>query len=355
MEQNSLSDIGRYATPFKLGRPVVQGSGVRGSFDALAVDCPFVFRHGDRFCMMYVGFDGIGYRTGLAESGDLLNWTFKGMMLDRAPAGSPESASWDGVGAAGSWIVLESDGLYDTPRLKKIHGRYWMVYHSYPEPGYEAGGAKMGLAWCEDEELLDWHRLEAPVMAFEEGGAWERGGLYKCCVVESGGLYYMFYNAKESTDWPWTEQTGLAVSGDLKTWRRDPGNPLMRTAPGSFYSVYFSDPCVKYDGEAGRWVNFGFGYDGEHAQGALAVSHDLRSWDIADSPWLPVGRRGELDATHAHKSSVFYWEGTLYHFYCACRPAEPGDAAVVGSEEGAGGEFRCIALAASRALGDGRP
>lgn len=39
------------------------------------VDCPTVFRDGDRWCMTYVYYDGRGYETWMAYSDDLLHWT----------------------------------------------------------------------------------------------------------------------------------------------------------------------------------------------------------------------------------------------------------------------------------------
>lgn len=323
------------ATPNKMAEPVLAASGARGAFDERAVDCPFVFRHGGKFYMMYVGFDGKGYQTALATSDDLVEWRHAGVILERGD----DSFRWDYVGAAGSWMLLNSNDLYEMPTLKKVDGRYWMVYHSYPEFGYETGGAEMGLAWCEDEDLLIWHRLEEPVLSYEDGGDWEKAGLYKCCVIEAEGKYWMFYNAKNSPDWPWLEETGLAVSDDLKHWKRHDANPLLRTAKGTFYAQYFSDPCIRYDSRSGCWINFGFGFDGKHAQGALAVSRDFLSWDMVSEPWIKAGRPGELDETHAHKSSIVYWQGKFYHYYCAVRPLKEGDAADNG------GEFRCIALA----------
>lgn len=338
MSNISSETFSHLRTPNKLAVPVLQGSGSAGTFDARAVDCPFVFRHGGKFYMMYVGFDGEGYQTALATSIDLIRWSREAVILER----TDDPSRWDYVGAAGSWILLNSNDLYETPTLKKVDGRYWMVYHSYPEFGYEAGGAKMGLAWCEDEDLLTWHRLKEPIFSYEEGGEWERAGLYKCCVVEEDGKYRMFYNAKNRPDWPWTEETGLAVSEDLRHWTRHEANPVIPVTPGTFYGQYFSDPCIRYDRRSGYWINFGFGFDGVHAQGALAVSKDLERWEVAPEPWIPRGGPGELDETHAHKSSILYWQGMFYHYYCAARPWKEGDAADNG------GEFRCIALATGR-------
>ena len=335
--------FGHLRTGFKYGMPVLQGSGEAGAYDAQAVDCPFVFYHNGKFYMMHIGFDGLGYRTALATSDDLIEWKREGVILDRS--GGPDR--WDGVGAAGSWILLESNDLHELPRLKKKDGKYWMIYHSYPEYGYEAGGAKMGLAWCEDESLLEWHRLEKPVFSYESGGEWEAAGLYKCSFVESGGRYWMFYNAKNKPEWPWEEETGLAVSDDMANWQRVSRKPVLGVQAGTFYSRYVSDPYIRFDSRTGVWVNFGFGFDGRHARGLLAVSKDLEAWTTIPDPWIGVGQPGELDETHAHKSSVLYWNGRLYHFYCACRPARSEDAARV---EAGDGEFRCIALATSLPL-----
>ncbi|MFD0674054.1 hypothetical protein [Cohnella sp. GCM10027633] len=345
MNEIGWNHLAHARTPFKRDVPALQGSGEAGSYDAWAVDCPFVFRHNGKFYMMHVGFDGLGYRTALATSDDLLEWRPEGVILDRGE----DRSRWDHVGAAGSWIVLESNDLYETPRLKKIDGKYWMVYHSYPEFGYETGGAKMGLAWCEDEDLMTWYRLDDPILTYENGGDWERAGLYKCCVIEAEGRYWMFYNAKDRPEWPWTEETGLAVSDDLVHWTRHADNPVLPTEAGTFYSQYLSDPCIRFDREAGAWLNFGFGFDGERAQGALAVSRDLLAWEVLSEPSVPHGGAGELDERHAHKSSVLYWNGTLYHYYCACRPGRPGDRTNIPDDAGAG-EFRCIALATSKRL-----
>lgn len=55
-------------TPYKFNRLVVAASHQPGAFDSESVDAPFVFRHGRRFYMTYIGFDGQGYQTGLASS-----------------------------------------------------------------------------------------------------------------------------------------------------------------------------------------------------------------------------------------------------------------------------------------------
>lgn len=65
---------------------VLSASGEEGSFDKISVDCPFVFRHEGRYFMTFIGFDGIGYQTGLASSSALINWKKEGCILKRDPS-----------------------------------------------------------------------------------------------------------------------------------------------------------------------------------------------------------------------------------------------------------------------------
>ncbi len=325
-----MTDLTAYLTPHKLGRPVLTGSGEPGAFDERAVDVPFVFEHLGAYYMTFVGFDGRGYQTALARSDDLLHWEKLGVILRRG-----EGSGWDSANAAGTWLLCEND--LDCPRtLRKWEGKYWLAYHSYPGEGYESGQARFGLAWTQDESLMTWHRLPEPFLTPEAGADWERGGLYKECLIEHEGLFYCFYNAK---DLHAMEQTGLATSPDLRTWTRHPGNPVLRTTPGAWDSRFRSDPCVvRHDG---RWVMFHFGYDGKHAQEGIAFSDDLLHWEQHPEPILTVGPEGALDSRHAHKPAVIMRDGVLYHFYCACRPHREGD------PTDNSGEFRCIAVATS--------
>jgi len=87
---------------------------------------------------------------------------------------------------------------------------------------------------------------------------------------------------------------------------------------------------------------FYFGFDGKHAQDGIAFSKDLFHWEKNPEPILRYGKPGELDEIHAHKPSVIYHDGVLYHFYCACRKYREGDPA-----ENLGDEFRCITVATS--------
>lgn len=322
---------------YKLGRPVLTGSGVPGTYNKQAVDCPVVFSHNGRYYMTYVGFDGDGYQTALAVSDDLVRWKSLGVILPRG--GNQE---WDHVGMAATTVLMDRD-LYGGNKLKKWKGRYWLIYHSYPDFGYEAGPAEMGLAWTEDESLLHWNFHGGPVFSWKQGAAWEQGGLYKGDLLEYKDRFYLFYNAKnyENSE-GWTEQTGLAESDDLVHWTRPFEEPVLPVTQGAWDSVFASDPQVMYDSKEGQWVMFYYGLGNLSACNGLAVSQDLYHWEKFPAPILSVGAPGTIDSRYAHKPSVICHGGELYHFYCACRPYQEGDIADNN------GEFRCISVARTK-------
>ncbi len=302
----------RLATPYKVPWLQVAPSFIPGHFDSHAVDCPFICSYQGRLWMTFIGFDGIGYRTGLAASNDLMHWRKEGLIIDRGPAGSPTEFN-----AAMSWIVRDND-LYGNGELTLIDGRLLGTYHAYPTAGYEAGPASIGLAWSAD--MRRWQLMPFCLRA-ADGAEWERGGLYKSCIVKHQDTYYMFYNAKNRDQWPWYEQIGLVTSRDLVHWERYTGSPVLPVGPtGAWDERFASDPYVLRAGDT--WVMFYYGLAADgHARDGVAFSDDLLHWDKAPQPILDVGAPGSLDAQYAHKPAVFYNKGVLFHYYCAVSPA----------------------------------
>jgi predicted GH43/DUF377 family glycosyl hydrolase len=312
------------ATPYKLGTLVLDGSKQKGGFDEKSVDCPFVFRGDDRFYMTFVGYDGIGYQTGLASSNDLVHWQREGCILHRDPQ-SPVTR----YNIAMTWILREND-IAAPGKLVKVDGEYIGAWHAYPSAGYEAGPAVIGL--CRSKDLLHW-RVEEPILHPDDHdtGAWEQGGLYKPCIVRHAGTYYIYYNAKTKPVTTnghvnWFEQTGVATSTDLKNWKRYPGNPLIANGPPDAWDSHFaSDPCVlQY---RNHWAFFYFGLstrDGK-ARELLALSNGMLSPKKTGTILIDPGPPGTVDDDYAHKPSVITHNGMLYHFYCAVSGKWPND------------------------------
>jgi predicted GH43/DUF377 family glycosyl hydrolase len=204
-----------------------------GQFDSHLVDVPFLFRHEGRFGMTFVGWDKVGYRTGLAWSDDLIHWEKEGMILDRGPRNSVNEFN------IALTCILRDNDLFGSGELKKVGGRYVGTYHSYPASGYESGPAAIGL--CFSEDLRHWE-IQQPCLLASEGAEWERFGLYKSWLMEHDGVYYIFYNAKNRAEWPWLEQTGVARSHDLAHWERYEGNPVMT----SLLPIHMSSGVIRH-------------------------------------------------------------------------------------------------------------
>lgn len=49
------------------------------------------------------------------------------------------------LSGSGTWLIKESDSILEIPRLRKIDGKYWMAYHSYPGEDMKTGLQKSGL------------------------------------------------------------------------------------------------------------------------------------------------------------------------------------------------------------------
>ncbi len=318
----ALPGIGReresqsYATPYKYGKLVLAAAPDKNAFDSRSVDCPFVFHHHGLFYMTYIGWDGTGYQTGLASSADLVQWRKLGLILGRDP-NSPITR----YNVAMNWILREP-ALRSPGELRNIRGRFLGVYHAYPNAGYESGPAVIGLCWSGD--LMHWE-VEPPCLDPAGGAEWERGGLYKPCLVEHGGTYYLFYNAKNNAPRGWHEQTGVATSTDLKNWRRYEGNPILSNGgPGSPDERFASDPCVLLDGS--NWVMFYYGLDAKgRARDLLAAGPSPFRFTKANEILIDVGPPGSVDETYAHKPSVVWRAGALYHYYCAVAGKYPNE------------------------------
>jgi predicted GH43/DUF377 family glycosyl hydrolase len=320
-------------TPHKHPQLVMAPSYKAGAFDSHAVDCPFPFRHENRFGMTYVGWDGIGYQTGWASSDDLVIWRKEGLLLGRGAKGAATEFN------AALTCILRDNELQGPGTLRQVNGRFVGTYHAYPEPGYESGPAVIGL--CFSNDLIHWD-VAPPALTPDPSCPWEAGGLYKSWLMEFDGVYYLFYNAKNKTEGPWVEQTGFASSPDLIRWERCPDNPVLRVGPrGEFDDRFASDPCVLR--HQGIWVLFYFGLcsDG-HARDGVAFSRDLRTWEKSRETLVDVGPEGSMDSRHAHKPGIVANRGRLYHFYCAVAPAKRRQLGEITHNE-----VRGIALATS--------
>ena len=117
-------------TPYKYGLAVAPADNKH------KIDCPTVFREGDKWYMTYVvyngksGLDGRGYETWIAESDNLLEWRTLGRVL------SYRDGFWD-CNQRGGFPALPDMEWGGSYALQTYKGKHWMTYLGGEGTGYE--------------------------------------------------------------------------------------------------------------------------------------------------------------------------------------------------------------------------
>jgi predicted GH43/DUF377 family glycosyl hydrolase len=334
--------VATFRTPYKYPKLILSPTHRKGDFDERSIDDPIVFYANGAFQMLYIGWDGIGYQTGLATSSDLLHWRRTALVAPRDPA-----SKYTKYNLALS-SILRNKQLESRGEAIKINGKYLGAWNAYPSAGYEEGAAVIGLATSEN--LLHW-KLTEPILTPEDGASWEHGGLYRPDLMLDHGTYYLYYNAKTDTLPPsegggWHEQTGVATSTNLTTWTRYEHNPILRNGargsatyptanpissttppvPDARDSRFASNPFVVQYGHNFAMFYYGFRYQRPgRACDMLALGRSPYSFVKVPEILIDTGTPGTIDETFAHKPSVITHEGALYHFYCAVSGQYPNE------------------------------
>ncbi|HEX3356857.1 MAG TPA: hypothetical protein VHS31_07800 [Tepidisphaeraceae bacterium] len=296
-------------TPYKYGVVLKGGPGKDGKNQL--VDCPSVFRFNNKWYMVYVSNNDVGYETHLADSDDLLKWNPLGKLL------SFQKDGWDKWQADGAISLVDTkwDGSHE-PAM--FDGRYWMSYIGGALQGYETDPLSIGLAWSKSPDRAEeWNRIEQnPVLGPNDPDTrdYEKATLYKSQIIWDksetlGHPFVMFYNGKEKTKHH-TERIGMAVSMDMVNWSRYGTEPVIDNKKG-----ISGDPQIVRIGDL--WVMFYFGFIWKpHAFDTFACSTDLVNWTKWDGANL-VEPSEPFDKTFAHKPWVLKHDGVVYHYYCA--------------------------------------
>jgi len=272
------------------------------------LDCPSVFRHGEKWYMTYIIFDGSGYETALAESANLLDWKPLGKILRFC------EGTWDAMQAAG-YIALQDYTWGGSYRLQTHDEKYWLSYSGGALAGYETDPLAIGIAWTSDPTRpVEWSRLPDPVLSRDQPDvrAFESLTQYKSNIIHDekhtlGYPFVMFYNGKPKRGY---ERIGMAVSNDMSHWRRFGNDPVVDNGSG-----ISGDPQIARLGDV--WIMFYFGaFWKPKAFDTFACSYDLVHWTKWTGPHL-IEPSGPWDETFAHKPWVVKHNGVVYHFYCA--------------------------------------
>lgn len=350
-------------TPYKYGMAVAP------STNKQKFDCPTVFRKGDKWLMTFVcyngsgGTDGRGYETWLAESEDLLHWDIKGKVLEYAS--NPDA--WD-LNQRGGFPALIDYNWGGTYEMQKHKGRNYITYIGGSGRGYEAVEKPLSIGIASTDKDISiahpWECLDKPLLSYDDKDAqwWEYMTQYKSTIYKMdkkwfGAPYVMFYNAggKDDTH-PKGERIGVAVSKNMKDWKRYEGNPVFAhdsdgTITGDAQIVWMPVPdeirelsrtnCLRDSkakskaADTGIWVMYYFSAFNPareyNAYNTFAVSSDLKNWTDWNGADLIIPSK-PYDEMFAHKSYVVKHDGVVYHFYCAVNNSEQRGIAVATSK-----------------------
>jgi sucrose-6-phosphate hydrolase SacC (GH32 family) len=267
--------------------------------------------------MSFVGFEGRGYQSFVAESDDLVHWRQRGLAMGYGPKGE-----FDHGGCVIGAFVYESYDVKAPRLLKRRDGKFWTLYGAYPrQGGYELRPGYEGVATSDDG--LRWQRAKPGyILSVHDADCkpWEKSCIYQPWLVEHEGKFYNFYNAARGG----AEQMGVATSANLLDWTRYEGNPIVRNRRGGYDENFCSDGKVFRDGD--HWVMFYFGVGRGAAHIMVAFSRDLLHWTAHSEPLYKAGGNPSgLDRQHAHKIALVYnpKNETYYMFYNAV-PGKPG-------------------------------
>ena len=308
-------------TPYKYGMVVAPTDNYH------KIDCPTVFQQDGKWYMTYVvyngkeGTDGRGYETWLSSSDDLLHWTTLGRIL------SYKDDGWDMNQRGGFPALIDWtwDGSYGISKYKK---NYWMTYIGGHGTGYEAvrEPLNIGMAWTQNDitKAHEWQSGDKPLLSINDKDVqwWEKLVQYKSTIYDDpqktmGKRFVMFYNAGgiNPENNLKAERIGIALSNDLKKWKRYDGNPVFANEVGG---IITGDAQIAKMGDL--YVMFYFkAYDPSRKYNAFntfAVSRDLIHWQCWEGEDL-IWPTKSYDEMFAHKSYVVKHDGVVYHFYCA--------------------------------------
>lgn len=319
-------------TPYKYGLVIAP------SHNKEKMDCPTVFRKDGKWYMTYLrydgqsGKDGRGYETWLAESDNLLQWTTLGKIL------SFRDGAWDENQRGGFPSLIDNTwgGSYE---LGAFDGKYWMTYIGGAERGYETGPLKIGVAYTSRNPSVahEWQSFNRPVMSPDDKEAqwFENIIQYKSSVFRDetkrfGKRFVMFYNAGgvNPQNKVKAERIGIALSDNLKDWKRYENNPVFSHEEGITGDAHIQKMDDLY-------VMFYFGAfraDRKYkAFNTFSCSYDLVNWTDWAGEDLIVPSK-DYDNLFAHKSCIVKHEGVVYHFYCAVNEHDQRGIAVAVSK-----------------------
>lgn len=193
---------------------------------------------------------------------------------------------------------------------------YWEgVYHAFylkaPLPPQRSGADGTPYAHLVSKDLVHWEELP---LAIEPGppGSPDAVSCFTGSVIERNGAFHLFYTGYSGPKEPQT--VCRATSSDLRTWRKDPRNPIIKADPRWYEAIDWRDPFPFWNEAAGEyWMLLAArekdGPSNRRGCIALMTSPDLEHWEVRPPFWSP-----RLYYTH-ECPDLFRWGGNWVLVY----------------------------------------
>jgi beta-fructofuranosidase len=169
---------------------------------------------------------------------------------------------------------------------------YWQgQYHAFylKTPPVRKGADGTSYAHVVSSDLAHWE--EWPIV-IDPGppGSPDDVSCFTGSVIERNGVFTLFYTGYPGVDQPQT--ICRATSTDLRTWTKDPNNPILAADTRWYETIDWRDPFPFWNEEAGEyWMLLAArektGPSNRRGCIALATSPDLEKWTVQPPFWAP--------------------------------------------------------------------
>lgn len=199
------------------------------------------------------------------------------------------------------------------PQIIVRNRKYYMFYSG--KAGYSGFQMRHDIGIAISGDLRGWKRFEKnPVLSPNaDSSRWDSDLVAHSYIIKKNNVYYMFYDG--SPKGKWLEGIGLATSKDLINWRKKGKSAVLKS--GSFWweKNHVSRCCV-VPGQKGYFYMYYAGHDGICERIGIARSKNLLSWEkFIKEPVLDLGQKGSWDERHISDPRVIKAGNYYLMFY----------------------------------------
>lgn len=151
-----------------------------------------------------------------------------------------------------------------------------------------------------------WEARADPVLTRGAAGEWDSVDVLNPSVIRQGEAYYNLYSGFDGKTW----HTGLAVSADGITWRKE--GKLISPDPQTWEGSYIAANGSAIADESGILYYY---VAGEPPRIGLARSSNGHQWRRNGQPVLPLGPVGSFDERAVADPYVIRANGNYFMFY----------------------------------------